>query len=48
MSWKLLMKRFLADLSGRLRSGDASAPVVVILWAKPAKRQRMEMENDND
>lgn len=37
MSWKLLMKRFLADLSGRLRSGDASAPVVVILWAKPAK-----------
>lgn len=39
MSWKLLMKRFLADLSGRLRSGDASAPVVVILWAKPAKRQ---------
>lgn len=39
MSWKRLMKRFLADLSVRLRSGDASAPVVVILWAKPAKRR---------
>lgn len=40
MSWKLLMKRFLADLSGRLRSGDASAPVVVILWAKPAYKKQ--------
>ena len=39
MSWKCLLRRFLSDLSGRLRSGDASAPVVVILWAKPAKRQ---------
>lgn len=39
MSWKRIMKQFLANLSGRLRSGDASAPVVVILWAKPEKRQ---------
>lgn len=39
MSWKRLMKQFLADLSGRFRSGDASVPVVVVLWAKPAKRQ---------
>ena len=39
MSWKRLTKQFLADLSGRLRSGDAAAPVVVILWAKPEKRK---------